>query len=337
MPCAIVIGCAPVVMYTGPQKLAIDQDEMAVAGALAGAPIPIAKCATIDLEVPADAEIVVEGLIEPELLEPEGPFGESHGHVALEDFNMSMQVTAITHKRAPVFVSIVSQVTPSESSVIKKVAYEPMFLSHLRDHLSIKGVRAVSLHEPLTNVRPVILLRIAPGTPRSEVWRALHGAATLRADCGKIVIAVSEDIDPGNGDALLWSLAYRCNPAEDIHIAPHRSTGHAPKSNRREEDSSLLIDATLKHAMPPLALPARSFMERARQIWEELGFPALAPKQPWHGYSLGDWAEQWDVYAERAVAGEWEQTGRETFARRRGGLTPETPVREVEESPNKSK
>src|SRR6516164_2258699 len=138
MPCCIVIGCAPVVMFTGPMKLALDLDEMAVAGGLAGAPIRIAKCATIDLDVPADAEIVVEGLIDPELLEPEGPFGESHGHVALEDFNMSMQVTAITCKRAPVFVSVVSQVTPSESSVIKKVAYEPMFLAYLRDQLAVK-------------------------------------------------------------------------------------------------------------------------------------------------------------------------------------------------------
>ena len=62
------------------------------------------------------------------MLEPEAPFGESNGYVALEAFNMPMQVTAITHKRAPVFTSIISQVTPSESSVIKKVAYEPLFL-----------------------------------------------------------------------------------------------------------------------------------------------------------------------------------------------------------------
>ena len=114
MPCAIVIGCAPVVVFTGPQKLAIDQDEMGVAGALAGEPIRTVKCVTIDLDVPADSEIVIEGLVDPELLEPEGPFGESHGYVALEDYNMSMQVTAITHKKKPVFVSIISQVTPSE-------------------------------------------------------------------------------------------------------------------------------------------------------------------------------------------------------------------------------
>jgi len=241
-----------------------------------------------------------------------------------------MQVTAITMKRSPVFLSIISQVTPSESSVIKKVAYEPMFLTHLRDHLSIKGLRGVSLHEPLSNVRPVIFLKFAQGTPRTEVWRALHGAATLRADCGKICIAVSDDIDPTNTDAVLWSLAYRSNPAEDVHIAPHRSSGHGPKSGRRVSDATMLVDATLKQTFPPLALPARDYMLRARTIWEELGLPALAPRPPWHGYSLGDWDAAWDEYASRAVAGQWETSGENTFTRRRPGLTPETPVREVE-------
>ena len=330
MPCAIVVGCAPVVAFTGPQKLAIDQDEMAVAGALAGYPIRTAKAVAIDLEVPADAEIVIEGLIDPELLEPEGPFGESHGHVALEDFNMSMQVTAITHKRAPVFVSIISQVTPSESSVIKRVAYEPMFLSHLRDTLALKGIRCVVLHEPLSNIRPVIFLQFAPGTPQSEVWRGLNGASVFKADCGKIVIAVSEDVDPRNADAVFWSLAYRAHVGDDLHVVPHRSGGHGPKTGRRGGDSTLLIDATLKTPMPPVALPARPYMERARAMWEELGLPTLKPQPPWHGYSLGEWDETWERHAVRAVEGRWNENGLETFARRRGGLIPETPVREVE-------
>src|SRR5262249_12668827 len=111
MPCAIVIGCAPVAMFTGGLKLPVDLDGMAVAGGLAGAPMRMAKAVSVDLNVPADAEIVIEGLIDPDLLEPEGPFGESHGHVALEDFNMSMRVTAITHRQSPVFASIISQVT----------------------------------------------------------------------------------------------------------------------------------------------------------------------------------------------------------------------------------
>ena len=317
-------------MFTGGMKLAIDLDEMAVAGGLAGVPLAVAKAVTVPVDVPADAELVIEGLIDAELLEPEGPFGESHGHVALEDFNMSMRVTAITHKRSPVLASIISQVTPSKSSVLKKVAMEPLFITHLRDRLAIKGVRRVALHEPLSNLRKVIFVQYAQDTLRSEVWRGLLGASTLLADCGKICIAVSEDIDPRNADAVFWSMAYRCNPVEDVHIAPHRSAGHGPKSAPRSEESSLLIDATLKHAAPPLALPTAPFMEQARAIWQELGLPTLVPQPPWHGYSLGDWSERWEVYARRAVAGEWEQSGEETLVRRRGGLTPETPVRDVE-------
>ena len=330
MPCAIVVGCAPVVAFTGPQKLAIDQDEMGVAGALAGHPILTAKAVTVDLDVPADAEIVIEGHIDPELLEPEGPFGESHGHVALEDFNMSMQVTAITHRRAPVFMSIISQVTPSESSVIKRIAYEPMFLSHLRDVLGVRGICNVVLHEPLSNLRPVIFLQFTAGAPQSEVWRGLNGASIFRADCGKIVIAVSNDVDPRNADAVLWSLAYRARMGDDLHVIPHRAGGHGPKSGRRSADATLLIDATLKTPMPPVALPAQIYMERARSLWNELGLPPLKPQPPWHGYSLGEWDAVYDRYAARAVVGRWEENGAETFARRRSGLTPETPVREVE-------
>ncbi len=331
MPCAIVVGCAPVAMFTGGMKLAADLDEIAVAGALAGAPIRMAKAVTVDLNVPADAEIVVEGLIDPDLLEPEGPFGESHGYVALEDFNMSMHVTAITQRRSPVLASIISQVTPSESSVLKKVAMEPLFFAHLRQHLGLKEVRRVVMHEPLSNLRKILFVQYAQGTPRTEVWRGLHGAATLLPDCGKVCIALSEDIDPTNTDAVFWALAYRSNPMEDVHIAPHRSAGHGPKSAPREEDSAILIDATLKHPAPPLALPAREFMERARTVWQELDLPALTPQPPWHGYSLGEWSASWDIYAQRAVAGQWQQSGDETFARRRAGLIPETPVREVEE------
>jgi 4-hydroxy-3-polyprenylbenzoate decarboxylase len=331
MPIAIVIGAAPVVVFTGPQKLPIDCDEMAVAGGLAGAPIRTVKAVTVDLDVPADAEFVIEGLIDPELLEPEGPFGESHGLVALEGYNMSMQVTAITHKKKPVWVSILSEVTPSESSVMKRVAYEPRYLAHLRDTLAIKGVRRVVMHEPLTNLRKVLFVQFAGGVPHTEIWRALQGAASLQADIGKYVIAVSEDIDPDNPDAVFWSLAYRANPVKDVLIIPYRSEGHGAKSGGPGDDSTMLIDATQKEPDPPLSLPKREYMERARKIWEELGLPALTPRHPWYGYSLGDWNTVWDTYAARAVEGRWEETGKETFAQRRGGLTPETLVKSVKE------
>ncbi|HEY7244459.1 MAG TPA: UbiD family decarboxylase, partial [Xanthobacteraceae bacterium] len=172
---------------------------------------------------------------------------------------------------------------------------------------------------------------------RTEVWRAMQGCASRFADCGKIVIAVSEDVDPGNTDAVLWSLAYRSNPSEDLHVQPYRSAGHGPKhgpkSGRRGADSTLLIDATMKHPMPPLALPAREFMERAVEIWRELGLGPLALRPPWHGYHLGEWSETWTDFARNAVAGEWTRNGENTFARRRRGITPETPVHMVEAPP----
>jgi 4-hydroxy-3-polyprenylbenzoate decarboxylase len=261
------------------------------------------------------------------MLEPEAPFGESNGYVALEAYNMPMRVTAITHKRAPVFTSIISQVTPSESSVIKKVAYEPLFLSHLRDRLGIKGVRKVVMHERLTNLRPVIFVQLKEGTPRSEVWRALHGAATLQSNCGKIVIAVSEDIDPLSMDAVLWSLAYRTNPIEDVHLVPHRGGVQGAQYGPKTADSGMLVDATRKYPMAPLALPTREYMEHARALWEELDLYPLNVQSPWHGYGLGDWTDRWETFARRAATGDWELTGNDTLARQRGGLTPETPAR----------
>jgi UbiD family decarboxylase len=329
MPCAIVIGCAPAVLFTGPQKLQIDQDEMAVAGGLMREAVEVVRCKTIDLVVPARAEIVIEGLIDTHLLEPEGPFGESHGHIALEDYNMSMHVTAITMRSKPVFVSIISQVTPSESSVLKKVAYEPLFLEHLQKTMGVRGVKRVVMHEPLTNLRKVIFIQFARGTPQAEIWRGMQGAATLQAQCGKLVIAVSEDIDPENADAIFWSLAYRSDFTHDVHVTPYRTSGHGPKSGRAPLESTLLIDATLKHDMPPLALPAEKYMTAARKIWEELQLPHLTPRPPWHGYHLGDWSPRWDEYADAAVTGHWRETGDRTIANRRGGVKPETPVRDV--------
>jgi UbiD family decarboxylase len=327
MPIAIVVGCAPVVMFTGPQKLAVDLDELGVAGAVAGAPIAMARCATIPLDVPANSEIVIEGVIDPERLEPEAPFGESNGYVALEAFNMPMQVTAITHRRAPVFASIISQVTPSESSVVKKVAYEPLFLSHLRTALGIKGIRKVVMHERLTNLRPVIFLQFAADTPQTEVWRGLKGTATLQSNCGKVVIAVSDDIEPASLDAVLWSLAYRTNPVDDVQVMPNRGGVQGAQYGPNKTDSGLLIDATRKRPMPPLALPRREFMEHARALWEELGLPALNVQAPWHGYTLGEWTDTWEDFARRAVAGDWEANGIDTLARQQHGLMPETPVR----------
>lgn len=329
MPVAAVLGAPPLVTFTGPQKLPLDCDEIGVAGGLAGRPINVVKCRTVDLWVPAEAHVVVEGLIDTDKLEPEGPFGESHGYMALEEYNFSMKVTAITRRRSYTITSILSQVTPSESSVIKKVAYEPLYLAHLRDTLNIKGVTRVSMHEPLTNLRRFLFLSIARGTPKTEVWRALQGAASFTPAIGKFCVAIDEDIDPEDTDHVLWAMAYRCNPRMDTHIVPNRGKGHGPVLEGSEIDSTMLIDATAKGDYPPVALPKREYMERARVLWEELKLPRLSPQSPWSGYSLGDWSEEWDACAARAAKGDWLANGRRSAAHMSATAQPQDPARGI--------
>jgi 4-hydroxy-3-polyprenylbenzoate decarboxylase len=128
-------------------------------------------------------------------------------------------------------------------------------------------------------------------------------------------------------DAVLWSLAYRTNPADDVHIMPYRGGVQGAQYGPSKTDSGLLIDATRKRPMPPLALPTQPYMEHARALWEELDLPALAVQSPWHGYTLGEWTDTWETFAQRAAVGDWEQNGLETLARQQSGLMPETPVR----------
>ena len=329
MPVAIILGCPPVVEYTGPQKVKLGVDELGVAGGLAGGPVNVVKAKTVDLLVPAEAQVIVEGYIDPEYLEPEGPFGESHGYVALEEYNLVMDVTAITRRHDAVISSIISQVTPSESSVIKRVAYEPMFLSHLRDTLSIKGVKKVSMHEPLTNLRRVVFVQFERGVQRTEIWRALYGISALQPAVGKYCIAIDEDIDPESGDSVFWALSYRANPALDVQILKHRARGHGPVLKGVESDSTMLIDATLKDDMAPVALPKQEYMENAKALWERLGLPELKPESPWYGYSLGDWTEEWDLAARRAAEGDYLRNGERSAQWRRKMTDPQVPIRDV--------
>lgn len=327
LPAAVILGCPPCVAFTSAQKLPENVDELHVAGGLAGAPINVVKCKTVDLLVPAEAEIVIEGYINTEWLEPEAPFGESHGHVNLQEFNAYMEVTAITRRKNAILTSIISQVTPSESSLIKRVALEPVFLNHLTRQMGIKGVKKVSMHEPLTNLRKVIAVTFDRKTPSTEVWRGLYGAASLLRSGGKFVVAINEDIDPDNADALFWAMSYRANFAIDLQVLNHRDPGHGPRSKRNDGiDASLLIDATLKDDFPPIALPKKEFMENAKAIWEELGLPKLKPEAPWFGYSLGDWSPRFEEMAQRAARSEYFTTGEEIAEQRRNDVAMNTEI-----------
>lgn len=314
MPAAVAVGGPPAVSYAAGQKVPYDVDELAVAGALVGEPIRVVE-AIEGLLVPAEAEVVLEGYIPTDALEPEGAFGESHGHVNLPEPDLYFELARATRRSDAVLCSIISQVTPSESSVLKRVALEPLLLDHLRRQLGIRSVVAVALHEPLTNLRKLVAVQFRR-PKESEVWQALFAAANFQAAVGKIVVGVDEDIDPRSADALFWAMCYRMVPHRDVQVMRGKSPGHGPDSASpyaaraaEELDSALLCNATLRRPLPPVSLPAREFMERARALWEELGLPPLRPEPPWHGYSLGDWTAELAAMAARAARGDYLENG----------------------------
>jgi 4-hydroxy-3-polyprenylbenzoate decarboxylase len=319
---AIVVGGPPSITYAAVQPVPFGVDEIALAGALGGEPLEIVRCKTVDLEVPAEADIVIEGRFRTDYLEPDGPFGEAHGYVDPGDLNALFEVTCITQRRDPVYVSMLSQLTPSESSKIKQSAYETLALRHLQKTVGPSVLR-VALYEDLLN-RQVAVIQMDKAEP-GDAWRALEGLLPSRI-IHKIIVAVDTDIDPHDPMSLFWAIANRSQPHRDMRIVPNRPLPWNPiryvadGKHYDTTDSTLLVDATLKAEFPPVALPAREYMEGARKIWEELGLPKLTPRPPWHGYSLGLWSDELVEQAKNATAGEHERNAE--YSRKKGFEVP---------------
>ena len=217
--------------------------------------------------------------------------------------------------------------------MLKKVAYEPLFLDAsarpaLDQGRAARGDARAAFQSAQGDLR-AIRARHAAHRGLARAARRLDAARRLR-----------QDLHRGERGHRSRPTPTRCSgrspiapiPIEDVHIAPYRSAGHGPKSGPRSEDSTHpdRRDAEARGAAARAA-GARIHGARAQRSGRSSVCPPLTPQPPWHGYSLGDWADDWDdLSRERAVDGEWEQSGAETFARRRGGIMPETPVREVE-------
>src|SRR5439155_141627 len=144
-PCAVVIGCDPPVPLTSVAR--IRGDELGVAGALRGAPLEVVRCETNDLEVPAHAEIVIEGFVPAGVREHEGPFGEYTGYMGSSGPSFVIEVTAITHRTDPIYQAFFSQMPPSESSCIRGTGRDVALLKHLKRDLRLP-VRDVQAHLP---------------------------------------------------------------------------------------------------------------------------------------------------------------------------------------------
>ncbi|HEX2386640.1 MAG TPA: UbiD family decarboxylase domain-containing protein, partial [Candidatus Binatia bacterium] len=312
MPAAAVIGASPSVYYAAIEVMPFGVDEIDIAGALEGAPVEIVRCKTIDLEVPAHAEIILEGRVRTDILEPEGAFGEAHGYCDPRFLGMIFEITAITHRQSPIYLSIISQLTPSESSKSKQKGYEAECLRYLRDERGFGEVVHVTLYENLLNRQyGVVELK---KTGAQKVMDILE-AFTAKRQGPKIVVAVDDDIDSASAQAVNWAIVNRSQPHRDVRIVHPRPLPFGPLQFAADgvgydrEDSALLIDATKKTNLPPVALPARPYMEQALKIWGELGLPAVEADGPWYGYSLGEWSEAHAAEAALAVEGRYYETG----------------------------
>lgn len=309
MPVALIVGAPPMLQVIGPQKTPENLNDLDVAGGLAGVPYRKVRCKTVPLWAPADAQIIIEGWLDPSKLEMEAPFGESYGNMSVEEYNHSIEVTAITRRKKAIITSMISQMAPSESGVIKQLNYSAVMLNHLKNTMYVRQVKDVALHGPMIGVSRLTVIVLEKNTPRTEVWRALSGATTFMRSVGKITVAVDEDVNPNNMEEVLWAIAYRTDLMKSVKIEDYQANGHAPKLRDREWEAKIMIDATMHYPMPPVALPTKEIMEEARELWEKAGLPKVAPRWKWYGYDLGDWCAEWTKCAERAVAGDWLLNG----------------------------
>ena len=290
--------------------------EYDVAGALDGAPLEMVRCKTHDLLVPAQAEIVIEGWVPSAELEVEGAFGEFPGYMAKRDYSFFMDIERITMRKNPVYLALISQVPPSESSKMRHIG-RAAAAKRLLHQSGLDNVIDVHYLE-CTGSNASVVVKMKKRNPDDGI-KALKLIA--ERFIGKIAIAVDEDIDIYSLEHILWAIAWRAQPHRDIDIietpllaldpsiAPPDQSRGLTDASQRPKNSGLLIDATMKWPYPPLSLPKKEFMDRAQELWQELQLPQLDLKNPWFGVSLGHWTEEEDEEADLAVKGRHYETG----------------------------
>ncbi|MBI2861153.1 MAG: UbiD family decarboxylase [Chloroflexi bacterium] len=328
---AAVVGAVPAISLVGVTSVPYGMDELHVAGGLAGEPIDVVKCQTVDMEVPATSEIVIEGEIPTDYMEPDPACGEHTGYIIINERVFAFNVTCITHRKNPIWHDIISQMPPSESSTIRGIGAEGRLTSLLKDACGIAQVKDVAFHHCAGAWRLCVVRMQDVGGVRTEnpvVWHALLASLSASTDWPKMVIAVDEDIDPWDLESVFWAMSFRYQPHRDTRIIQGRyssldqSVGPYDIEDMKERwyptsrvspqgASAILMDATRKWDYTPVSLPKRHYMENARKIWEELGFPPLKPREPWHGYSLGVWPDKYQRQAELGERGEFDQVARE--------------------------
>ena len=170
----IAIGVVPSIAYSATAKIPYDFDEYRLAGGLAGEPVEVVQAKTVDLLVPATAEIIIEGTIPTDIVEPEGPFGEYPGYMGHRSVSPFLEVTCITHRRDAIYTALMSQFPPSESSKIKHTGTEKIIYKLLRHDSGNSAVLDVALHDEVSGSGQAYCVIKMRNASKAEAWRALQ-------------------------------------------------------------------------------------------------------------------------------------------------------------------
>src|SRR3990170_5010036 len=275
---AIVFGTDPVIGLTSVSPFPMGVDELAAAGGIRGEPVEVVRCRTVDLEVPATAEIIIEGRVPFQGREPEGPFGEYGGYMGAAGTHPFIEISCITHRKKPIYQAFLSQMPPSESSCIKGIGREAVILRHLKNNL---GIAVTDVHLTESGGATGMLIIAMKKQNRFQPLKAMMGAWSLHDVFGKVTIVVDDDIDIRDSFQVEWALSFRMQPAEDVHVLnntdpltldPSQPWKDGMVVKPTEQVSSKVgIDATKKHPFPPLAVPPREHLEKVDAQWERYG------------------------------------------------------------------
>ena len=271
---AVAIGADPATMWAGSLPVPPEIDEIMVSGVLRGRPVEMVKCKTVDLEVPARSEFVLEGYVTPGELRSEGPFGDHTGYYSAADDYPVLHLTAITHRRRPIYATTVVGRPPSEDYFMGK-ASERLMLPALQ--LTLPEV--VDVNFPAEGIFHNLLLvsirKEYPGHAR-KVMFALWGLGLLMLT--KTIIVVDHDVDVQDLSEVAWRVTANIDPSRDVVFAdgPVDDLDHASPSPKF--GSKMGIDATAKGPMdgrarewPPLIEMTDEVKALVDSRWSEYG------------------------------------------------------------------
>jgi len=274
MDVAVAIGADPATMYSAILPLPPDLDEMMIAGFLRSKPVEMVKCETVDIEVPAEAEIVLEGYVELGELRREGPFGDHTGFYSLDDDYPVFHVTCITHRKNPIYATTIVGPPPMEDFYMGK-AIERIFLPLMR--LQLPEVRDIAMPAEgiFHNLILVSIRKSYPGHAR-KVMSAIWGLG--QAMFSKVIVVVDEDVDVQNVREVAWKALNNIDPERDIQftMGPVDSLDHA--SRLSNYGSKMGVDATRKwkeegftRPWPGVIRMSEDVQQRVDTLWKRAG------------------------------------------------------------------